>query len=285
MTGHGRGVAEVAGRRVTVELRAVNHRFFEVKLRAAVDPRVEEALGAALRRRLERGSLSVAVRDEPTGGRAGGYRVDVELARSVHAALDEARRAIGSNDPVPLALVLAQPGVVAAQDSAVDPEASLAALLPALDAALDELVAMRRREGAALAADLGARLARLEGLAAEIRGLAVDAPGELRRRLDERIAKLGVNLDEQRLAVEVALLADRVDVTEELVRLGAHLAAARAHLVEDAPVGRRLDFLVQELGREINTIGSKSQLVDISRRVVEAKAELERIREQVQNIE
>ncbi len=283
MTGHGRGLAEVAGRRVTVEIRAVNHRFFELKLRATLDPRVEDAVGQALRRRVERGSLAVLVREEGSGGRAP-FRVDLDAARTVHAALDELRRAVGSIEAVPLALVLAQPGVVAG-DSGADPDATLAALAPALDAALDELVAMRRREGEALARDLAARLGRLETLAAEIRGITADAPAELRRRLDERIAKLGATLDEQRLAAEVALLADRADVTEEVVRLGAHLAAARAHLAEDVAVGRRLDFLVQELGREINTIGSKSQLVEISRRVVEAKAELEKIREQVQNVE
>jgi uncharacterized protein (TIGR00255 family) len=283
MTGHGRGIGEAAGRRLTVEVRAVNHRFLEVKIRPPVDPRVEEAIGQALRRRAERGSFAVAVRDEAAAGR-GGLRVDVDAGRAAHAALDELRRALGIVEPVALALVAGQPGVIAAAEGAA-PDEALHALAPALDAALDELVAMRRREGDALARDLGARLGRLAALAAEVRDLAAAAPAELRRRLDERIGRLGVALDPERLAAEVALLADRADVTEELVRLEAHVAAARAHLAEDAPVGRRLDFLVQELGREINTIGSKSQHIEISRRVVEAKAELEKIREQVQNVE
>jgi uncharacterized protein (TIGR00255 family) len=148
---------------------------------------------------------------------------------------------------------------------------------------------MRRREGAALAADLGARVERIAGLADAIAGHAAGVPAELRRRLEERLSKLlaerGNLVDESRLAAEVALYADRADVTEELVRLRAHVDSLRAALAEDAAVGRRLDFLVQEVGRELNTIGSKSQLVDITRRVVDAKSELEKIREQVQNVE
>jgi uncharacterized protein (TIGR00255 family) len=288
MTGHGRGTSEAPGgaRRVTVEIRAVNHRFLDVKLRSSgLDPRAEEAIGAAIRRRAERGAFSVAVRDE--GGRAA-PRVDLAAARLAHAALDELRGALGYAEPVPLALVLTQPGVLAAP--AEDDGGGAAAIGAAADAAMVELAAMRAREGAALAADLVARIERIGALAEEIAAVAAAQPGELRRKLDERLAKLlGASpppgIDEARLAQEVALLADRADVTEELVRLRAHVAAIRAHAVEDAAVGRRLDFLVQEVGRELNTIGSKSPSIDITRRVVDAKAELEKVREQVQNVE
>ena len=289
MTGHGRGIGEAAGRRVTVEIRAVNHRFFDLKFKtSALDPRVEDAVGQAIRKRAERGAFAVNLRDE-VSGRGGPVRVDVEVARSVHAGLDELRRALGYLEPVPLALVLAQPGVLATADSAADAEAVLAALAPAIDPALDSLVAMRRREGRALAEDLLGRLDRLAVLAEEVAALAADAPQSLADKLKERIARLlgvaGLQIDEARLATEIVVFADRTDVTEELVRLSAHLAAMRGHIGEDVPVGRRLDFLVQELGREINTIGSKSQSSEIARRIVEAKAELEKIREQVQNVE
>lgn len=285
MTGHGRGVAEAAGRRVTVEIRAVNHRFFDLKLRTGpLEPAVEERIGAQLRRRAERGSFVVTVRDEGVGA-AAGARVDVALAKSAWAALDELRRALGLTEPVPLELVAAQPGVLSLGEPAGAPETVAAAL----ETALDALVEMRRREGAALAEDLLARLGRLGTFAGEVAGLAAAAPDEARRRLGERLQRLlagsGVSLDEARLAQEVAVLADRADVTEELVRLRSHLGQAAALVAEDAPVGRRLDFLVQELGREINTIGSKSQSAEIARRVVDAKAELEKIREQVQNVE
>jgi uncharacterized protein (TIGR00255 family) len=290
MTGHGRGVGEAAGHRVTVEVRAVNHRFFDLKLRSSsADPRVEEAVTLALRRRAERGAFSVALRDEALAGRAAGVRVDLDAARAVHAALDELRHALGHVEPVPLALLAAQPGVLVGADPSGEVEALLAALAPALEAAVAALVAMRQREGQALARDLELRLGHLAALAEEIAALAADAPAANAQRLRERVAKLlggtGLAVDESRLATEVALFADRTDITEELVRLRAHLAAMRAHLAEDAPIGRRLDFLTQEVGREVNTIGSKSQAAEIARRVVEAKAELEKIREQVQNVE
>lgn len=290
MTGHGRGIGEAAGHRVTVEIRAVNHRYFDLKLRTGpLDPRVEDAVGQGIRKRAERGAFTVTLRDEVAGQRGGPLRVDIEAARAVHAALEELRRALGYDQPVPLALVLEQPGIVAQVDTAAEAESVLAALAPALDAALDELIAMRRREGAVLVRDLGARLDRLATLAVEIEALSAGAPAALAEKLRDRVDKLlagsGVALDEARLAVEVAALADRTDVTEELVRLRAHLAALRGHLAEDVPVGRRLDFLVQEVGREVNTVGSKSQSSEIARRVVEAKAELEKIREQVQNVE
>ena len=160
----------------------------------------------------------------------------------------------------------------------------------ATDRALDGLLTMRDSEGATLARDLGQRLAHLGQLAASLRSEAGSAPEDAERRLRERLARLlasgKVAVDEGRLAQEVALLADRMDVTEELVRVESHLRQLD-ELMQQAgqPVGRRLDFLVQELGREFNTVASKSQSAEIARLVVEAKAELEKVREQVQNIE
>ena len=298
MTGHGRGVAQVGGRRATVEVRAVNHRYFDVKLRAPwLDAALEERITSALRRRAQRGSFTVTLRDE--GALVGpAVKADLAAARAVAAALDEVRRGLGLAEPVPLALVVAQPGVLAVEEPADLSEQRWAALAPAVEAALAELVAMRRREGETLALDLAGRLDRLERFAQDVGGLAAGAPEEWRRRLSERLGKLiaaapgaPAPFDEARLAAEVAVLADRLDVTEELVRLRSHLGQARALLTpglaidEAEPVGRRLDFLVQELGREVNTIGSKSQSAEIARRVVDAKAELEKIREQVQNVE
>jgi uncharacterized protein (TIGR00255 family) len=166
------------------------------------------------------------------------------------------------------------------------------ALLPALGAAVEAglvaLLAMREREGEALAADILGRVGRMETLRDELREHAAQAPDQLRQRLQERLARLGsgmIPVDEGRLAAEVALMADRADVAEELTRLTAHLAAVREQGARGGAIGRRLDFLVQEIGRELNTLGSKSPSVEITRRVVEAKSELERIREQIQNLE
>ena len=287
MTGHGRGVAERGGRRATVEIRSVNHRFFDLKLRTGpLDAALEERVVGGLRKRCERGSFTLSVRDEGLAG-ASEARVDLALATGIAAALEELRAKLGLSGAVPLELVAAQPGVLQVGEQGGDPDAIFAAL----ELAVEELVRMRKREGETLARDMRARLARLGAFAEEVAALAAHAPEEHRRRLSERIQRLlsatpgAPPVDEARLAQEVALLADRVDVTEELVRLRSHLEQADALIAEDAPVGRRLDFLVQELGREINTIGSKSQAADIARRVVDAKAELEKIREQVQNVE
>lgn len=267
----------------------MNHRFFDLKLRAPwSDPRLEERIAHALRRRAERGSFTVTVRDE-SGAAAGAVRIDLALAKAAAHALEEMRRAISSSDHVPITLVAAQPGVLQIGDPVGDADAVFAGVSPALEAALDELVAMRRREGEALAADLSGRFALIEGLMGEAEGLSRSLPDEYRKRLSERVAKLlagsGVSVDDGRVAQEVAILADRIDVTEELVRLRSHLAQMRALLAEDNPVGRRLDFLTQELAREVNTVGSKSQSAEIASRVVSAKAEIEKIREQVQNVE
>jgi uncharacterized protein (TIGR00255 family) len=188
---------------------------------------------------------------------------------------------------VPLELVAAQPGVLEVGDEAVDAEICLAAF----DQAIAALVAMRREEGRALAADLGARLGRLETLAQAIEQQVAAAPELQAKKLEERLKKLiatigdAAPIDQARLHHEVAILADRTDITEELVRLRSHLAQARTFLADEGSVGRKLDVLIQELGREVNTIGSKALDAQVTRRVVEAKAELEKIREQVQNVE
>lgn len=289
MTGHGRGTAESQGRRVTVEIRSVNHRFFELKLRAArIHPSVEDRIVKAVRARVERGAFVVTLHDEGGVG-AARARADLPLARSIAAALEELRVGLGLTAPVELALIAAQSGVLAVGDADDDPDAVFTAIAPALDRALDQLVKMRCAEGAALARELASRADRLRDLAGSLFVAAAGAPAEhsarLRERLDRLLASAGVTSDEARLQQEVAILCDRGDVTEELVRLGSHLDQVDTLLVATEPVGRRLDFLVQELGREVNTVGSKSSSAALTRLVVEAKSELEKLREQLQNVE
>jgi uncharacterized protein (TIGR00255 family) len=220
-------------------------------------------------------------------------RVDHAAAARVHAELTELSRALGLTQPVTLELICAQPGVMAIQESEDDSAVVAACVRQAVDQALSSLIRMREAEGKALALDLEARLSRLADLVEHIAALAQAAPEQARRRLDEHLTRLlqksQIAVDGQRLAQEVALLAERLDVTEELVRLRSHIQHVHALMAEvsatGAAVGRRLDFLIQELGREINTVGSKSQSAEIARAVISAKAELEKIREQVQNIE
>jgi uncharacterized protein (TIGR00255 family) len=287
MTGFGRGTCEVAGRRLVVEIRSVNHRFLEIKLRLPwADSAVEAHLTHAIRARLARGAVTVGVRDE--GGGAGqAVRADVALARQFYQALSDIRTALNIAEPVSLALVAAQPGVITAGEGVTDSEALWRAIAPGVDAALDALVAARAREGEALRADLKARLLALEGLARDLAELTREAPDHYRKRLRERLERVVKpgELDAQRLAQEVAFLADKADVTEELTRMGAHLTECARLCDDEGANGRRLDFLTQELNREVNTIGAKSQSAPVAARVVDAKAEVERLREQIQNME
>jgi uncharacterized protein (TIGR00255 family) len=289
MTGFGRGVAEQGRTRATVDVRAVNHRFLDLKLRGALAPALEDAIGSRVRAAIERGAITVSVHLARDAGESV-TRIDQAAARAAHQQLTDLARVLGTEGPT-LALVLAQPGVViAAQDDPRD-DSDTPAVLAALAAALDQLIAMREGEGQALARELIARLDELTALRATLDRLAADVPQRVQARLTQRLDRLlqaddkPEALDPTRLAQEVALLADRADVTEELVRLASHLEQARLLVTGSAAAGRRLDFLVQEIGRELNTIGSKSAVTEISSAVVEAKAVLEKVREQVQNVE
>jgi uncharacterized protein (TIGR00255 family) len=290
MTGFGRGVAEHEGLRATVDVRSVNHRFLDLKLRGAqVAPAVEEAIATRVRAAIERGAVSVSMHVARDGGTAS-MTIDHTAAQRAHAELSALAQKLNIVGP-DLALVLAQPGVLVARESE-DDEAHIAAQVAiALDAALAQLDTMRRTEGTALAAELRARFGELAQLRTKIAELAAGLPQQLTKRLQERVKRLVDDADidpalgPARMAQEIALLADRSDVTEELVRLASHLDQATALISGAGAVGRRLDFLVQEIGRELNTIGSKSSLTEISAAVVDAKATLEKVREQVQNVE
>jgi uncharacterized protein (TIGR00255 family) len=288
MTGYGRGVAERGIARVTVELRSVNHRFLDLKLRGAASPAVEDAVAQRVRERLERGAISGTIRVERTGPGAA-VRLDRALAQDIHTQLAALAADLGLPTPS-LRDVIAQPGVLAIGDASADAEADAAAAATTATAtALDALVAMRDAEGANLAADMRARLDAMARIFDALATATVDAGQAARDRLHERVSRLleatGGTLDPSRLAQEIAVLADRADVTEEQVRARSHLGQLAATLAQTGGVGRRLDFLVQELGREINTIGAKSTAAPIAQLVVDAKTELERIREQVQNLE
>ncbi len=288
MTGYGQGRCEVAGRRLVVEIRSVNHRFLELKMRLPwANPLVEQKVGQSVRQRLERGAVSVSVRDEGGAELAPEVTANLALARTYHRALEEIRASCGISAPVDLAVIAAQPGVLTIGEGASDGEAIAAQLAPGVTRALDELIAARKREGEALRADLTLRIANLRQIAADLRQLAAAAPDEARKRLSERLARLTApaDVDPQRLAQEVAILADRADVTEEVTRLGAHLDEVARLVSDEKPAGRRLDFLAQELHREVNTIGAKTQRSEMALRVVDGKSEVERLREQVQNVE
>jgi uncharacterized protein (TIGR00255 family) len=287
MTGFGAGRAGASGEEIDLEIRSVNHKYCEVKARLPRElAALEHEVVKTVKERLARGGVDVSIRRSSAGG-AVAPRVDVALAESYARAFGEIQDRFGLPGAVTLADVLAADGVVRLEERQVDLDAAGEALRRALAAALEALVEMRRREGEALARDLGARLDTVEANVARVGALAPAAVEQHRARLAERITELtrGIPLDPARLVQEVALFADRTDVAEEVTRLGSHLAQVRALLASAEPAGRKLDFLVQEMHREANTIGSKSQSAEIATTVVALKAEIERMREQVQNVE
>ena len=288
MTGFGAGRGEAAGEALTVELRSVNGKFCEVKPRLPRElSSLETELVKTVKARLHRGVIDVFVRRESASGRGMVPQVDLALAAAYAKALRELKSELGLAGEPSIQDLAQMQGVISLGETAADPLAMGTALQSALAAALEGLEEMRRREGEALARDLLGRLATLEKGAQAIARLAPAQVEAARERLNARIAELtrGVPLDPARLAQEVALIADRTDVAEELTRLASHLDQARGLVSADVPAGRKLEFLVQEVNREINTIGSKSQYAAIASQVVDLKAELERVREQIQNVE
>jgi uncharacterized protein (TIGR00255 family) len=280
-------VRAVNGEEIDVEIRSVNHKFCEVKVRV---PRELSALeleaAKVVKDRLARGGVEVTIRRASgSGGLA--PRVDVALAEAYARAFGEIQARLGLPGAVTLSDILRSDGVVRLDERQIDVDAARAALGEGLSRALEALVAMRGREGEALSRDLESRLSTVEELVARVAEQAPRVVEAYRTRLAERVAELarGVPTDPTRLAQEVALFADRTDVAEEVTRLRSHVAQARALLASGEPAGRKLDFVVQEMHREANTIGSKSQSADLSGVVVSLKAEIERMREQVQNVE
>jgi uncharacterized protein (TIGR00255 family) len=287
MTGFGAGKGGDGGEAVEAEVRSVNHKFCEVKVRL---PRELSALETEITRwvkdRLSRGGIDVSIRRSSSRA-ALSPRVDAELAAEYARAFEDVRARLGLAGGVALSDVLAAAGVVTLEERSVDLEAARSSVAAAVSAALAGLLSMREREGIALARDLEGRLAVVESIAAALAEAAPRTLESYRARLEERVAELsrGLAPDPVRLATEVALFADRTDVTEELTRLASHVAQMRALLASGEPAGRKMDFLVQEMHREANTVGSKSQSAEAAASVVNLKAEIERMREQVQNVE
>lgn len=288
MTGFGTGEASRTGIQVKVELRAVNHRHFDPSIRisrnfAGWENRVREILAA----KIARGRITATV-DVEAETTSAAVVLDEKVAAEYSQVLLFLRDRFqvgGAVDPVSFALL---PDVLRRGSglSAADVDESV--LVEALEKALKELDSMRLVEGAALARDLEERVHKIGASLDAIETLALDAPARLRRRLEERVAVLvpsGMTPDADRLATEVALLAEKADVSEEIVRFRAHDAAFLGFLKKREPVGKRLDFLLQEMNREANTIGSKAASAEVAHKVVEIKDEIERLREQVQNIE
>jgi uncharacterized protein (TIGR00255 family) len=288
MTGFGVGEAPLGQGKLVAEVRTVNHRYLDVRVRL---PKELGECGMFVeqvtRSRLSRGRCEVCVRAE--GGPIGPSIIDHARVRAAFKAFSEIRDELVPGAEIPLTLLSAIPDLfVPALDDNLPRtrEVVQAALL----SALDDLDTMRAREGEALEHDMRSRAQSLRAFVDSIEGRLPDVVAHYRKRIRDRIRLLAASaselaLDDLRLEQEVVLYADRTDISEELTRLRIHLESVLDLLGSREPSGRRLDFLLQEVGREINTIGAKSQDAHIARAVVEAKAEVERMREQVQNVE
>jgi len=288
MTGYGKAEATSETGRITVEIRSVNHLYGEiyVKLPRLLMP-FENEVRKCVAGRLKRGKIEVFIQMEGVASAGALPEVDLQLAKAYYDAFVKMKEALGLHEPVTLSLIAAQKSVLILGESEETTEAFQGELFAAVRSAVDNLDAMRLREGVALIEDLAARR---ESLADTIAKVAQRSPlvvAESAKRLKERIEQLAADsgVDEGRMAQEVAFIADRCDITEELVRFDSHLQQFDETLLMAEPVGRKLDFILQELNREVNTIGSKANDAAIASCVVQLKAELEKIREQVQNIE
>lgn len=290
MTGFGRGEASAEGVRLTVEVKTVNHRYFSAALRLPREyAALEQILTAQVKERIERGHAAVTFELASDGRAEAGYALNREVVRGYVGALEELRGLVGASGAVDLAHLLALPGAVERSvRQAPDGETFLRVASLALEEALAGLVSLREQEGGRLAADLEERLAEIERAVARIELCAPEREIRERERLRAKLDELldGRHLvSEDRLAQEVALLADRLDISEEITRFRGHVALFRETLAAGGPVGRQLTFVLQEMLREVNTMGSKASDGRIAQEVISVKNELEKLREQVENIE
>ena len=285
MTGFGSAEGLVGGSRVNVELRTVNHRFFSPSIKLPSElSRWEAEVREALRRKIARGHVTLAARTERTAGTSS---IDEQRFASYAAMLRDLRDRHGLDGPIDIATILRLPDVLASDDDGA--EGTAAELTAIVESAIESLTKSRGEEGRRLASFLLERLAIVEGALARIAARAPERVVAQRDRLRESVRVLteGMAVDEQRIAQEIAILADRLDVQEELQRFASHNTAFRAALEQSGgePVGKRLGFLLQEMLREANTTGSKANDAAMLQDVVTIKEELERIREQVENLE
>ena len=292
MTGFGRGEYADETGKVTVEIRAVNHRYLDISVKM---PRrysfAEEAIKAAIKEKLYRGKVEVNVSIDNAGKSDSDVKLDADLAAKYYDALSTLRDSFefGEESKVSLSLLARMPDVIKTSAAEEDEETMTQRLVSAARKATDDISAMRETEGAKLAADLEARAGIVSDIRARIEKRAPEIEKEYAAKFKARVEELldGVyEVPEERIALEAAIFADKANITEELVRLDSHVSQLRAFLKTDGEaIGKKIDFLIQEMNREANTIGSKSNDRKITSMMLDLKAEIEKIREQVQNIE
>ncbi|WP_380023754.1 YicC/YloC family endoribonuclease [Effusibacillus consociatus] len=289
MTGYGRGDVVQQGYRAVAELKAVNHRYAEIHVRMSRDLLAyEDSIKKLITEKIRRGRIEVYITFERLSGSVPEIEVNREFARELKKTSDRLAEELGVQSDLSVAQLLQFEGVVQVRTAEEDPEQVQKVIAQAVSQAVDKLLEMRAREGAQLAADFQERLDRLADAVQQMSERSPLVVEDYQERLQKRLQEWlegKMELDESRLLTEVAIFAERADIDEELVRLRSHIKQFHETLKLVEPVGRKLDFLVQEMNREVNTIGSKSNDLILSQYVVEAKSLLEQIREQVQNVE
>jgi uncharacterized protein (TIGR00255 family) len=288
MTGYGRAEVVHAGRKFSVELNSVNRKQSDIVINlprdlGELEPRVRQTINEKISR--GRTNATIALHSSPNGAR--NLALDTELARSYHEAMRALQKELNAPGEITISTILQAPGVMRLPEQALNAEEAWPAIDRALRGALSDLIKMREREGKHLAKDLIHRLKAIRRKLKEIHAFHPDVVKRYRAVLLDRIQKAGLPIasDDERLLKEISFFADRADISEELTRLESHLAQFAHHLRSKEPVGRTLEFITQEMFRELNTLGAKANDAAISQRVIACKAELEKIREQAQNLE
>lgn len=288
MTGYGRCEDVVNGVRVVVEMKSVNHRYFEFSCRV---PRafafVEDKLKALIQARISRGKLDAFVTIDTGDVFDTSISINHTFTKGYVAALTQLAEVYGLKDDISVSLVARNPEVFNIKNDSIDEKLVWEAVSSVAERALESLVCMREAEGKSLVKDINSRIDFIKENVEKIEKRSPETVREYREKIEQKIKELvgDIHIDEQRLLAETAIFADRIAVAEETVRLNNHMQQLRTLLCNDGPVGRKADFIVQEMNREANTTGSKSQDLQINRIVVDIKSEIEKIREQIQNIE
>lgn len=288
MTGYGRAVQTHNGKEFTVEIRSVNNRYLDTSVRL---PRVlsfaEDAVKRAVKARISRGKVDVSVSLRDEGGAASRVTLNRPALEGYLAAMREMVEAYGVSGDISVAVLSRMPEVFTVEKPEIDEAQLLAELMETVEAALSVFDTMRTTEGAALAADIRGRGETILARVSEIERESPQTVADYRARLEAKLREVleSKSIDESRILTEAAIFADKVAVDEETVRLRSHLHQMDGMLTDGGAIGRKLDFLLQEMNRETNTIGSKCCDLRLTRIVVEIKAELEKIREQTQNVE
>jgi len=288
MTGFGRGEYENGGRKYVVEIKTVNHRYADIFVKV---PRqisfIEDRVRQTVSKNLSRGKIDVFVNYESNEENSKLVVIDEVLAESYINAVRFLRDNFGLQDDISTSLISRFPDVLKVEKAEEDVDEIWEGLKIALDEAIDCVIKMRENEGEGLKRDFLKKAAYVESLVEEISKRAPEVVKDYKQRLETRIKDLleQQTIDESRLAMEVAIFADRCSIDEELVRIKSHINQLKEILDMDQPIGRKLDFLIQEMNREINTIGSKANDLIITKNVIEIKSEIEKIREQIQNVE